>query len=153
MNEPTESISIEILQAYSKDDAAMLGTLLTYLSSRFDSSPASEELITAIIESPSHDLFVARLQNGTVVGLATLSAVFGVSSGRAAYLEDFVVSPEYRGHGVADLLWAHLLEWCKKRGITKLVFTSKPEKAAAHRFYLKHGAKIRNTNAFVKAVE
>ena len=153
MNEPTESISVEVLQNYSEADAAMLGTLLPYLTSRFDGSPASEKLITNITGSPSHDLFVARLQDGTIVGIASLSMVLGISSDKSAYLEDFVISPDHRGQGIADLLWTHLLDWCKQRGIAKLIFTSKPEKVAAHGFYLKHGARIRDTNAFVKVIE
>ncbi len=153
MNEPTKNISVETLQNYSDTDAAMLGALLAHLSTRFDGSPASEELITAIARSSSHDMFVARLQDETIIGIATLSTKLGISSGRAACLEDFVVSPDYRGQGVADLLWNQLLDWCKERGITHLVFTSNPKKAAAHRFYLKHGAEIRNTSAFVKVIE
>lgn len=153
MNEPTKSASVDILQHYSKKDATELGLLLPHLSSRFGGSPVAEELISSIIESPFHDLFVARVHDGNIAGVATLSTVLGISSGKGACLEDFVVSPDYRGQGIADLLWASLVEWCEQRNIAKLTFTSKPERSAAHRFYLKHGAQIRETSAFVKIIE
>lgn len=152
MNEPTKSASIEILRDYSKEDAGTLGTLLTHLSSQFDGDPVAKELLSVIIGSPFHDLFIARSQDGDIIAAACLSTVFGISSGKNAHLEDFVVSPDHRGQGVADLLWTSIIEWCKQRDIIKLTFTSKPERTAAHRFYLKQGAQIRETSAFIKII-
>lgn len=153
MNEPTNTISVDILQQYSSKDAIMLGQLLTHLSSRFTGEPVTEHLLTAIINSSSHALFTARTSDGTIIGCATLSTVLGISSGRCAQLEDFVVSPDYRGQGVADLLWSNLIDWCEQQDITKLNFTSNPTRIAAHKFYKKHGAATRDTFVFVKNIQ
>lgn len=153
MNEPTNTISVDILQQYSSQDAAMLGQLLAHLSSRFTGEPVPKQSLTTIIDSSSHALLTARTPDGTIIGCATLSIILGISSGRCAQLEDFVVSPDYRGQGVADLLWNNLINWCKHQHITKLNFTSNPTRIAAHKFYKKHGAATRDTFVFVKNIQ
>jgi len=153
MNEPTKNVSVEALGHYSESDAAMLGALLAELSSQFSGEPVEESTIRNIIESPSHDVLVARLQDGTIVGTATLSIIRGIGAGTNAYLEDFIVSEHHRGQGISDQLWQAVLDWCSIHQLGKLAFTSRPERAAAHRFYLKHGATVRDTSAFVKIIE
>lgn len=152
MSEPTKTIPVEVLEQYSEDDAASLGKLLTHLSSRFDGKPIEKSRLLRIIESSSHDTLVARTQDTSIVGTATLSIILGASGSSAAYLEDFVVAPEFRSTGLADEIWDKIIQWCNTHDVEVLKFTSKPERAAAHRFYLKHGATIRDTSSFSKTI-
>lgn len=153
MNQPTSQITIEILRTYSSADAAQIGALMPYLSSRLDDTPISEELLKDIISSPYHDQLVARDGSGTIIGIATLSVIMAAGVGRGAYLEDFVVNPTAQGMGVGGRLWDAIITWCEEKGAHKLDFTSSSSKEAAQRFYLKHGAVIRDTNHFRKAID
>lgn len=144
---------IEILQEFSEKDAAEIGRLLPYLSTSFSSDPVSEELLRSIIESPYHDQLVARNESGDIIGAATLSVIYGAGAGRNAWLDDFVVDPNIQGAGIGSQLWDAMIEWCKTHHAGKLGFTSNPSRAAAHAFYLKRGAIIRDTNYFKKTIE
>jgi GNAT superfamily N-acetyltransferase len=138
--------TIEQLTVYTEQDAADIGALLFSLNDKFGKQPVAQSLLEEIITSPHHAQLVAR-QGGKIVGIATLSITIGTGAGRKAYLEDFVVDPNLQGHGIGSLIWKEIAAWCKKQHVT-LHFTSNPLREAAHKFYLKHGATIRETSVF-----
>lgn len=148
MNQPT----IEALTSYSDEDAAALGRLMPHLSDSFDGSPVVEELLRDIIASPYHEQLVARDETGRIVGTATLTITMGAAIGRNAWLEDFVVDPTAQGGGIGSRLWGAMLDWCRSHSAHKLGFTSNPTRTAAHAFYLRRGAVIRDTSYFKKDV-
>jgi GNAT superfamily N-acetyltransferase len=150
MSQPTTSVSIEILTQYTSNDAAMLGKLLTTLSDKAAGSPVSEKLLDAIIQSPNHDQFVARNAKNEIIGIATVSVVIGIHKGRQAWLEDFVVDSNYQGMSIGSLLWERIVEWCNEKEALSLKFTSNQKRYAAHAFYKKKGAIIRDTAFLVK---
>lgn len=151
MNQPM-SITIEILTKYSGDDAADIGRLLPHLSDKFTAALVDRQLLTDIISSPYHDQLVARDANGRIVGAATLTATYGPGAGKNAWLEDFVVDPSVRGAGIGSKLWDAAVDWCRAQGASKLGFTSNPSRVAAHAFYIKNGAVIRDTSYFKKDI-
>lgn len=156
MEQPTTPniIVVEALTDYSPKDATELGQLMPFLSSDLSDSPISEKLLTEIINSPYHEQLVARDENENIVGAATLSITMGVTTPKAAYLNDFVVNPHLRGLGIGSQIWESILDWCKNNNIPRLEFTSNPAtKADANKFYLKRGAAIRQTNFFRKDIE
>ena len=61
-----------------------------------------------------------------------------------------VADPTVQGKGVGSRLWDAVIDWGREQGALKLEFTSRPEREAAQRFYLKKGAVVRSTNAFAK---
>lgn len=138
--------TIERLSAYTAEDAQQIGKLLPSLSSRFTDAPVGESLLKEIIDSPHHEQIVARI-DGKIVGTATLSITIGTGAGRKAYLEDFVVDPIIQGQGIGSALWDEITKWCTERAVS-LFFTSSTQKEAAHRFYLSHGATVRDTTVF-----
>lgn len=139
-------VIIERLTAYTTQDAVDMGKLMPVLSEKFNDQPVHENLLQAIIESSFHEQIVARL-DGRIVGCATLSITMGVGAGRKAYLEDFVVDPTIQGQGIGGKIWDEITEWCTEQNLS-LFFTSSAEKEAAHRFYIKRGATIRDTTVF-----
>lgn len=147
MNHSDFNFTTEELTRYSVEDATDIGRLLPYLSDAFDGSPTSKERLESIISSSFHTQLVARSGN-EIVGIATLSILLGAGSGKSAWLEDFVVSPNVRGTGVADALWNAIIDWCKQQQVKSLNFTSRPSRVAAHHFYKKRGATIRETDSF-----
>jgi len=141
-----DNVAVEALTVYHDADAAGLGRLMPFLSERLSDAPVDEALLRAIIESPYHDQLVARL-DGRIVGAASLSLLMGPGVGRQGYLEDFVTDPSVRGQGVGDKIWQAMLGWCREREVA-LEFTSHPSRVAAHRFYGRQGAAVRDTTVF-----
>lgn len=141
-------IHVERLTEYSEDDAAGIGELMPILSGSFTGAPIPEERLRAIIESPYHEQLVAR-HDTRIIGAATLSIIIGAGAGNKAWLEDFVASPGTGIRGIGQALWDEIEVWCLERS-TNLEFTSRPSRVAAHAFYTKNGAKIRETATFKK---
>ncbi len=149
MNKP--DVIVERLNEYSEADAAGIGRLMPFLSERLSDEPMAEDVLRAIVESPHHDQLVARL-DGLIVGAATMNLLMGPGVSKQGYLEDFVTDPQLRGQGIGDRVWQAMMYWCEEQGVD-LSFTSNPSRKEAHRFYLNHGAEIRETSVFQVSVK
>ena len=146
-----KNIEVSIVTHYSGQIAAGIGSLMPDLSPDLPSSPIPRDELKAIIDSPYHDQLIAR-HWGQVIGAATMSLILGTKPpiGRKAWLEDFVVSSDenIRGQGVGLELWHGIIEWCQGKDAKTLEFTSQTHREAAHKFYKRQGAVIRDTNVF-----
>lgn len=153
MDKQTSSAVVECLVRYSLQDIEVIQNLLAQLSDHFKSHTTSKSLIDEIITSPYHDILVARdTSNDTIIGCATLSVTFGVGAGCKAWLDDFVVDHKLHDKGIGSLLWNEVLAWAQRHNATSLQFTSSDKHKAAHGFYLKRGAVIRQTHFFRKSI-
>jgi hypothetical protein len=137
---------VERLKAYTPEDAAGIGRLMPYLSKSFDGEPVNEQLLRTIIESDSHEQLVARI-DARIIGAATLSIILGAGAGKKGWLEDFVTDPEAGVKGTGQIIWDEMGKWCLEHDVN-LNFTSRPSREAAHNFYLKNGASVRETTVF-----
>jgi len=141
---------VERLQTYSPEDAAQLGHLRPILSEGKSDDPVPEQHLRQIIESPTSEQLVARLEESRrIIGAATLTILSGALSDRKGWLNDFVTDPDVRVRGIGRALWNKMGRWCMENDID-LTFTSHESRAAAHNFYLKQGAEIRETTVFIK---
>lgn len=145
------NVRVEVLVQYSRSDAEEIGALMPFLNPALSSEPTDEILLRNIIGSRYHEQLVARI-HGVIVGVATLNMLMGPGAVRQGYLEDFVVHPEVRGQSVGDAIWQAMLAWCRAYSVN-LRFTSHPAREAAHKFYLAHGAEIKETSVFHVEVE
>jgi GNAT superfamily N-acetyltransferase len=71
-----------------------------------------------------------------------VSILFTVSTaegGRAAWLEDMVVDPDWRGQGVGSLLLSHAIEEAKAAGCLRLCLLTDQTNESAMRFYRRAG--------------
>lgn len=140
---------IETLTKYSEEDATRIRELLIQLSrSGKDRGEIPREWFEDLIASPSHDMLVARDENGKILGIATLSIIMGPIVRKNAYLEDFVTDKDCRGQGVGTKLWEAMLTWAKEKGCKELNFTSGKGREEAWQFYQNKGAEIYDTNFF-----
>lgn len=140
------------LTEWTPEVGAAARALLVELSrSGKDKGEIPEEWFSEVIASPYHDLLVAE-EDGEVLGMATVSVIFGAGIRKNAYLEDFVVSSKTRGKGVGGMIWKEILNWAKEKGCSKLEFTSGRGREAAQQFYLNRGAEIYETNFFQKEI-
>jgi ribosomal protein S18 acetylase RimI-like enzyme len=113
------------------------------------SPPPTIEQLRRIVEAPATALFVATNGAGDahVVGMLTL-ATFMLPTGVRAWIEDVVVDDEARGAGVASALVAAALERAQEQGARTVDLTSRPDREAANRLYVRLGFERRETNVY-----
>ena len=139
---------IERVTEYSPELAQRVRELLIQLSrSGKDKGEIPEQWFTDIINSPWHDLLVAK-EDGRVIGMASLSVNMGPGISKNAYLEDFVVDAECRTGGVGSAIWNEMLVWAREKGCKRMEFTCGNGREVAQNFYKKHGAEVYDTNFF-----
>jgi ribosomal protein S18 acetylase RimI-like enzyme len=142
-------ISVEAAASVDDDLAAAVGGLVPQLSS---SSPApSKETLARIVGSPGATLFVAR-DDARVVGMLTL-ITFEIPTAARAWIEDVVVDEAARGRGVAAALVEAALERAAARGARTVDLTSRPDREAANRLYLRLGFETRATNVYRRTLD
>jgi ribosomal protein S18 acetylase RimI-like enzyme len=137
-------ISVEPAASVDDDLVRAVGALIPQLSS---SSPApSKDALARIAADPGATLFVAR-DEGRVVGMLTL-IVFEIPTAVRAWIEDVVVDESARGQGVAAALVQVALDRAAARGARTVDLTSRPDREAANRLYVRMGFEIRQTNVY-----
>lgn len=143
---------VKPLDKYTPEVAARVRELLIQLSrSGKDKGEIPEDWFTDIINSPWHDLLVAK-EDGKILGIASVSVTMGPGIRKNAYLEDFVTDAEVRGKGVGTAIWNAYEEWAKEKGCKNLEFTCGHGREKSQEFYKNHGAEVYDTNFFRKAL-
>ena len=142
---------IAVDAAASVDDelCAAVASLVPQLSS--SSPPPTRAVLEQIVADPATTLLVAR-DGDRVVGMLTLAA-FRIPTGVRAWIEDVVVDAAARGAGVAGALVEAALELSSRLGARTVDLTSRPDREAANRLYLRMGFETRQTNVYRKTLE
>lgn len=138
-------ISVEAAESVDDDLVAAVAVLIPQLS-RSSPPPAREMLEWIVEEHPGTTLFVAR-QEGRVVGMLTL-AVFPIPTGVRAWIEDVVVDEAARGSGAGAALVQAALDRAGAVGARTVDLTSRPDREAANRLYVRMGFEVRKTNLY-----
>lgn len=160
-------IKIITVTEYNKIVADRIRQLLTQLSrSGKDKGEIPQEWFEQLISSPWHDCLLAvdlaedsntkqdlLILPEQILGMASVSVIFGAGIGKNAYLEDFVVDQSARGKGVGHLLFDAYEKWAREKGCKNLEFTCGQGREAAQQFYRDHGAKTYDTNFFRKKLD
>lgn len=140
---------MEIVQARQVDDELMAAIAGFVRQLEPAAPPLRAGHLERIVESPGGALLVARGgsdENG-IVGMLTL-AWYPIPTGLHAWIEDVVVDPAARGRGVGEALVRAAIDRARREGATVLDLTSRPEREAANRLYLRIGFQLRNTNVY-----
>ncbi len=160
-------IKIIAVTEYNKIVADRIRQLLIQLSrSGKDKGEIPQQWFEQLISSPWHDLLLAveSAKDGNVkqdhpvlpeqiLGMASVSVIFGAGIGKNAYLEDFVVDQSARGKGIGNLLFNAYEDWAREKGCKNLEFTCGQGREAAQQFYRDHGAANYDTNFFRKKLD
>jgi ribosomal protein S18 acetylase RimI-like enzyme len=142
-------IAVEAAGLVDEDLVAAVGALIPQLSS---SAPApSKDVLSRIVADPGATLFVAR-DEGRVVGMLTL-VTFEIPTAVRAWIEDVVVDEEVRGRGVAAALVQAALDGATARGASTVDLTSRPDREAANRLYVRMGFEQRVTNVYRRTLD
>ena len=114
--------------------------------SRSSPAPTAEEL-AELLDQGGTTVFVARLDDGEIVGTLTL-VVFRIPTGLRARIEDVVVDDAARGHGVGKALTTAATEKAATVGCRTVDLTSGPSREAANAMYQRLGFEARDTNVY-----
>jgi ribosomal protein S18 acetylase RimI-like enzyme len=145
-------VAVSVEEAHAVDDDLIDAfARLTPQLSRSNRSPTAEEL-GEIVRSEASRLLIARNESGAIVGSLTL-VLFRIPTGIRAWIEDVVVDEAARGAGVAAALVQAALDLSAEVGARTVDLTSRPDREAANRLYLRMGFETRQTNVYRKALE
>ncbi|MDT8899008.1 GNAT family N-acetyltransferase [Thermanaerothrix sp. 4228-RoL] len=138
-------MQIEIARAVTDDMVEAFARLIPQLSS--SSLPPTRQELEEMVNSDASILFLARDEDGQIVGTLTL-VVFRIPTGRRAWIEDVVVDEAARGRGIGEALTRAALEHAAQLGVKTVDLTSRPSREAANRLYQKIGFVRRETNLY-----
>ncbi len=138
-------MQIEIARTVTKEMVDAFARLIPQLSS--SSLPPTHEELQEMINSDASILFLARDDNGQIVGTLTL-VVFRIPTGLRAWIEDVVVDEAARGRGIGEALTRAALDHAARLGVKTVDLTSRPSREAANRLYQKIGFVRRETNLY-----
>ena len=140
-------MAVSISEAHEVDlDLVSAFTRLTpHLSS--SSPPPDADQLAEILANPGATLFVARADDGVIVGTLTL-VVFRIPTGLRAWIEDVIADPEAAGQGIGAALSQAALDKARDLGCRTVELTSRPSREAANHIYKKLGFEIRDTNVY-----
>jgi ribosomal protein S18 acetylase RimI-like enzyme len=140
-----DRLMVEEVAVTDAELVAAMGNLVRQLS-RSAPAPTNGE-IEEIVRSPTTTLLVARDPGGQIVGTLTL-AVFRIPTGVRAWIEDVVVDEAARGAGAGAALVSAALDAATHAGARTVDLTSRADRAAANRLYVRLGFVQRATNVY-----
>ena len=93
-----------------------------------------------LLEQPSvGHLFVAKAETSVVGMVSLLFTISTASGGRAAWLEDLVVSVPLRGHGIGSQLLRYAIGWARRHDIKRITLLTDFDNERAQRLYIQEG--------------
>ena len=141
-------IAVEAATSVDDELVGAVAALVPQLSS--SSPPPGADALDRIVANPDATLFVARMGD-TIVGMLTL-VTFEIPTAARAWIEDVVVDERARGRGVAAALVQAALDRSTEVGARTVDLTSRPDREAANRLYLRMGFEQRITNVYRRTV-
>ena len=131
------------------DDADELVEAFARLVPQLSTSnpPPDRQAVDAMLASPATSQFVARGDDGKIVGVATL-AVFRIPTALRAWIEDVITDESARGQGIGEALTRAMLDRARELGCATVDLTSRPSREAANRLYQRVGFEQRDTNVY-----
>ena len=137
--------TIELVTQFDSALIAPIADMLAQLTAR--KYPFGERELRAIIEDTASKLFVMR-DDKRIMGMLTLGH-YTSPTGRKVWVEDVVVSAEYRGKGLGRRLINHAIEYCRENlSPCTLMLTSNPARVAANELYRTSGFEPKQTNVY-----
>lgn len=143
---PLREVDGFTIRTATKEDCPRLMELVNELA-LFEKAP--EEVTVTLQEfedagfgpKPVWKAFVAET-NGLIVGFAVYYIRYSTWKGCRMYLEDLIVTEDYRGKGVGKLLFDRLITEAKELGFSGMVWQVLDWNEPAINFYKKYEASI-----------
>ena len=134
---------VTIRPAALRDIPRLCALLAELFAQEADFTPDAERQrrgLELILDDPGAGRIYCATHFGTIVGMVTI--LFSVSTaegGLAAWLEDMVVDPAWRGRGVGGQLLSHAVEEARGAGCTRITLLTDGGNRGAMRFYSRAG--------------
>jgi ribosomal protein S18 acetylase RimI-like enzyme len=138
-------MQIEIVSEVTEEIVDAIPLLVRQLSP--DAPLPGMDRLNDIVDSKCTSLFVARDEQGAIVGMLIM-AVYNISTGLRVWIEDVVVDEKARGKGVGEALCNKAIEEAREIGAKTIELTSRPSREAANRLYQRLGFQRRETNVY-----
>jgi ribosomal protein S18 acetylase RimI-like enzyme len=138
-------IRYEKLTRVTRRDVEQINALIRQLSENL--TPLERRDIVNVIREEKTAVIVARSENGTVIGIATIF-IQELLSGRTAFVEDVVVDEAHRRQGIGEALMEQLHAFAKAAGAKVVKLTSGRHRTAAHALYRKLGYTEKDSTPF-----
>jgi GNAT superfamily N-acetyltransferase len=132
-----------VREARTGDLDAMVELLACLFEQEADFSPSTAKQrrgLELILAQPGMGRLFVLTRGGEVLGMVSL--LFTISTaegGKAAWLEDLVVRPDQRGHGLGTRLLRAVVDWARKEGIARITLLTDSDNLHAQGLYLRHG--------------
>ena len=137
--------TIELVTQFDSALIIPIADMLAQLTVR--EYPFGEQELRAIVEDSASQLFVMR-DNEHIMGMLTLGH-YTSPTGRKVWVEDVVVSADYRGKGLGRRLINHAIAYCRENlSPCTLMLTSNPARVAANELYRTSGFEPKQTNVY-----
>jgi ribosomal protein S18 acetylase RimI-like enzyme len=130
-------------------DAEALTAALQVLVPQLSRSnpPPSLDAVRAMLAHDAITQFVARREDGAIVGVSTL-ATFPIPTATRGWVEDVIVDEASNNQGIGRLLLDAMVARAKELGCKTVDLTSRPSREAANHLYRKAGFEVRETNVY-----
>jgi ribosomal protein S18 acetylase RimI-like enzyme len=138
-------VKVEVFDGPVSELAAALESLVPQLSK--SNPPPSVDEVQAMLASEAITQFVARDDEGVIIGVSTL-AVFPIPTALRAWIEDVIVDESVNGLGIGSALTQAMLDHARQLGCATVDLTSRPSREAANHMYKKLGFELRATNTY-----
>ncbi len=136
-------MSLKLDSARAADVPELVGLLEILFTQEAELSPDADKqrlALELILAEPAlARLFVARAGSKVVAMAALHFTISTAEGGRAAWLEDCVVHPDYRRRGIGAALLAHVLEQARALGATRVTLLTDGDNARAQALYRRLG--------------
>ena len=136
---------IAIMDHVSDEVVAAFERLIPQLTRH--SPPPNRTDLLEMAQSGSIFVFLARDQDGKIVGTATLGT-FRTPTGLHGWIEDVVVDREARRQGIGEALTEACLDQARVMGLREVNLTSRSVRCAANQLYQAMGFIQRETNLY-----
>ena len=137
--------TIEHVAQFDSALIAPIADMLAQLTAR--EYPFGEQELRTIVEDTASKLFIMR-DDERIMGMLTLGH-YTSPTGRKVWVEDVVVSADYRGKGLGRRLINHAIEYCRENlSPCTLMLTSNPARIAANELYRTSGFEPKQTNVY-----
>ena len=144
----SDAVAVTISIAVTTDAPALAEALVGLVPQLSRSNPPpSLDQVEAMLAHQAITQFLARDDEGTIVGVSTL-AIFPIPTGRRAWIEDVIVDRSVGGQGIGRRLTDAMLAHAEAEGCVTVDLTSRPSREAANRLYRKAGFQLRETNVY-----
>ena len=140
------SVTVTVATAeHAEELHAALQHLVPQLSR--SNPPPSLDQVRAMLAHDATTQFVARRDDGSIVGVSTL-ATFPIPTATRAWVEDVIVDEASSNQGIGRRLVDAMVERARQLGAKTVDLTSRPSREAANHIYGKAGFERRDTNVF-----